>query len=66
MNGKHKVEVYELNGHIRGNIVPTQRKLQGEVTWGEPYLAMCVSCSGVWRRAHDTVRSGLRAAGFRG
>ena len=42
-HGLYKVEVYELNGHIRGNIVPMQQKLEGEVTWGEPYLAMSVT-----------------------
>ncbi|MBB5058764.1 inner membrane protein [Granulicella aggregans] len=42
-HGLYKVEVYELQGHLKGEFDVVDPKTEGSVVWGEPYLALSVT-----------------------
>jgi inner membrane protein len=41
-HGLYKVEVYELQGQLKGRFDVVDPKTEGSVTWGEPYLALSI------------------------
>ena len=42
-HGLYKVEVYELQGQIKGHFDVADPPMEGTVVWGEPYLALSVT-----------------------